>query len=226
MTVDRSHAERTTLLLTHTSLVHGVARKFIRRLKRFYEYEDLIAMGQETLWRATETWDPDLAASFMTYGHRALWHAFLEVHKHWNRAKRQAAYTSVSIEAVEEAVEAHDRPPLFVLRSALPDPEALARRAEERLLLACEYRHLELRDRQLLAARFEEEVTLDEFGKIAGVTRERVRQLELRALGRLRDRLEPRMDGLRAAPQPVSLKSARGLTERTLRKVAREKALT
>lgn len=226
MTLDRSHAERTALLLSHTSLIHSVARKFIRRLKRFHEYDDLVAIGQETLWRATETWDPDRAASFLTYGHKALLHSFLEVHKHWSRPKRLAAYTSVSIEAVEEAAFLSDHAPLFVLRSALPDPEVVAGHVEERRLVTSELRHLEPRDQQLLRARFEDDATLDEFGLQIGVTRERVRQLELRALGRLRDRLEPRMDGLRDAPTPVSLKSARGLTERTLRKVARKSALT
>lgn len=222
----RTHAERSALLLSHMGLIHSVARRFSRQLRRFYEYEDLVAIGQEALWRATETWDPDRAASFLTYGHKALIHSFLEVRKHWNRPKRQAAYMSISIEAVEAASEKHDCPPLFVLRSPLPDPETLAHLAEERCLLQREYRHLELRDRHLLGARFEEGVTLDEFGKQIGVTRERVRQLELRALGRLRDRLEPVLEGLRDAPSPVSLRSARGMTERTLRKVARQKALT
>lgn len=226
MIAPRSHAERSQLLLSHVGLVHSVARRFSRQLRRFYEYEDLVAIGQEALWRATETWDPDLAASFLTYGHKALIHIYLEVRKHWNRPKRQAAYTSISIEAVEAASEKNDAPPLFVLRSLLPDPEILARREQERCLLQREYRRLELRDRHLLAARFEEGVTLDEFGKQIGVTRERVRQLEIRALGRLRSRLEPVLDGLRGAPDPVSLKSARGLSERTLRKVARQKALT
>lgn len=226
MTIDRSHAERTLLLLSHTSLVHSVARKFSRRLKRFYEYDDLVAIGQEALWRATETWDPDRAASFLTYGHKTLLHVFLEAHKHWSRPKRQAAYTSISIEAVEAAFLGEGHAPLFVLRSTLPDPEATAGLVQERRLITSELRHLEPRDQQLLRARFEDDVTLDEFGGQIGVTRERVRQMELRALGRLRDRLEPRMDGLRDAPQPVSLKAARGLTERTLRKVARKSALT
>lgn len=84
-----------------------------------------------------------------------------------------------------------------VVPSDLPGPEDAFGAKEERedqcLRLSRALRSLPPRDRDILRARFAEEPeTLEEIGKRLGVSRERVRQLERRALGVVRKRVQVR----------------------------------
>jgi RNA polymerase sigma factor (sigma-70 family) len=91
------------------------------------------------------------------------------------------------------------KPPIFVrLRKSLVDdgavdPEAFAIKSETRSALWRELERLETfwpREYEVLILRFVEEQTLAQVGKRLGISRERVRQIEISALAKLRKRME------------------------------------
>ena len=114
-----------------------------------------------------------------------------------------AAWTGVAVSRVEELLGAGDRPlalgePLaggIMLQDILPDrvtpsPETHASEADERRAVAAAIETLDARERRVLEMRFGlstgREHTLEDIARHLGITRKRVRQLEDRALRRLR----------------------------------------
>jgi RNA polymerase sigma-32 factor len=92
-----------------------------------------------------------------------------------------------------------------ILVDGTPDPETLVADNEEtgyrRGLLMRALKELPERERHILTERRlkEDPMTLEELGGIYGVSRERVRQLEVRAF----DKLTKAVEGLAAADQPL-----------------------
>ena len=70
----------------------------------------------------------------------------------------------------------------------LPSPEDLLLAAETSAIVNEVLRTLNPREKEVLHERFSNDSTLDEVGKIHGVHRERVRQIEAKALRKLRDK--------------------------------------
>jgi RNA polymerase sigma-32 factor len=82
-----------------------------------------------------------------------------------------------------------------------PDPETLLSEAVDRervrSALADALAALTARERHIIEARFlaEQPRTLDELGPTFGVSRERIRQIEVRALQKIRNALSVQLDG-------------------------------
>jgi len=70
----------------------------------------------------------------------------------------------------------------------LPSPEDLLLAAETSAIVNEVLRTLNPREKEVLHERFSNDSTLDEVGKIHGVHKERVRQIEAKALRKLRDK--------------------------------------
>ena len=82
-----------------------------------------------------------------------------------------------------------------------PDPESLLSEAEDRNRLRTALKDalaaLSPRERHIIGARFlvDQPKTLEELGLTFGVSRERVRQIEVRALQKVRGALRARLEG-------------------------------
>ena len=94
-----------------------------------------------------------------------------------------------------------------------PDPESLLSETQDRDRLRTALKDalaaLTPREQHIIGARFlsEQPKTLEELGVIFGISRERIRQIEVRALQKIRHSLRVRLDGTlldRGRPPPIS----------------------
>jgi RNA polymerase sigma-32 factor len=82
-----------------------------------------------------------------------------------------------------------------------PDPEALLAEVEDRnrtrTALKDALAHLTTRERHIISARFlaEQPMTLEDLGATFGVSRERIRQIEVRALQKIKSALRAYLEG-------------------------------
>lgn len=75
-----------------------------------------------------------------------------------------------------------------VMALPAPDPETALESEEMGRLLAGALDELSYREREVVRKRFDEGLTYDEIGKEQGVVRERIRQIESKALRKLREK--------------------------------------
>ncbi len=215
-------AERHQLLLSHQKLAHKFAQKNRIRFSRVLAYEDLLQIAMVAIWKATETYETGHGASFTTYAFTALVNEFRNLHKHWKRPQREGTLAVLSLDSLGDD---RDQAP-WEPESGLPLPEASLEHRELHVLLSAAARRLGPLQRRVLRARFQEDRTLEEIGAREGVTREYIRQVEKKALGQLRQSLKMGIPELRGGPQISSKARAEPLATRTLRKLARSRALT
>ncbi len=180
-------------------LVRKMAGRFMSRLGRYYEYEDLVSIGQLALWKASGTYFTNQGATFGTYSYHAVAHAFGGLIDRYRTRIRSGSRREESLDEVDDDGEATSRQ--LTAPELLPD--ALLEGAHDCQALLVSLEILSPRYRQVLAARFVEERSLEEIAFDLGVTRERVRQLELKALTKLRKNLA------RALPERAATAGAR-----------------
>ncbi len=201
--------ERADLVKKHARLVH-----FILRKKGFHhrnDYDDLVQEGLIGLWRAAELYNPVHGTKFISYA--ALWikakigkymhedmrHNSPLMHDVANKdivrdkGKRPVGprLPTMSIDAPmgeNEDSSFHD-----ILPAPMPIASELMAEDEDRILVRTMLLGSCREPRELLIARerllSEAPKTLEEVGDMVGVTREAIRQIECKILGRTKARL-------------------------------------
>jgi RNA polymerase sigma factor (sigma-70 family) len=148
------------------------------------DYSDLISEGNMALLRSVDKFDCARGYKFSTYACRAILKAFARV------ASRTARYRGYFPTEYDPALEKSD----FVDRKREGDVNDCV--SEIRSLLESRQTHLNDVEQQVIKARFavgkeiDEAQTLEEVGSMIGVTKERVRQIQNKALRKLRIMLE------------------------------------
>ncbi len=162
------------------------------------QWEQAVSDGQLGLVKAAMRYDP-AKGEFSTYAFKAIWGAVLDGIRKERRFRKAVPFRLES----EWGVGLHKRYDTLPRygREGLPDRREQKRVALAAMLLA----DLPARDRAILVARSYGE-TLDAIGQRIGRTRERVRQIEARALARVRQRLR-----LRQGPSAGRQQAAGGL---------------
>jgi len=212
----RGVPERNALAMNNRGLVYNLVNHYYRRrphLDRWYPREDAEADGHLGLLRAAELWDEASGYAFSTYATRWIlqhvirgaWHArLIKLPDYGTPAEKEVWAAGSAVKCLSGVGRASKNGRLGPIRGddgnpwleGLPcprtDPEAglaAALTAERRDALRDAMRFLPAKDRELLRLRFEENLTLDEAGARFGVTRERARQVQERALRRLGARI-------------------------------------
>lgn len=198
-------------------MVHGIARRYLRRMSRWYEYGDLVSIGLEALWRATLGYDPDnpQKAQFQTYARRCVIFAYRAELHYWDADMRRDALRSVSL---EDASDHGPRSDWHLPHSGL-SPEAALGAARSNQLVQDAVAGLSWNERWLIEQRVFGEKTLKECGKLKGVSGERIRQIEAQALQKLRKKLDRhfRADFPAASPAPTGIGDLRAVAQKVAR---------
>lgn len=164
--------------------------------------DDLIQAGAMGLMRALELYDSEQGSSLAGFAklgieravqrciaeHRRLVRVpVMEQRAAWRRGKPYKL-DPVSLDAPAFAGDEGSQPGVDLLTDgADPTEELDATRRRRRIAAAL--RRIPERSRRVLIARFYGDASLAEVGKAMAISRERVRQLEVRALGQLRQTL-------------------------------------
>ncbi len=188
----------------HDGLVLRQARRFVWALKQgALEFDDLVQAGREGVMRAKEKFEPERGLQFSTYADWWIRQKIrrvvqnegstvrIPVHAQVTRRKegKLAFYRRIAIDQEQE--QDGKLNPINLLDVLCPTqaddeaPDHEARLEQVREALA----ELPRRERRVLQMRFFKEGTLDDAGREFGVSRERARQLESRALAMLRAKL-------------------------------------
>lgn len=147
--------------------------------------------------RAAQTHNPELAR-WSTYaaiwGRQRCWRAVQNttgvyrtpIHSWQDRDRAADTYTDLWGPAYLDGGQTVESR----VSSDLESPEDAAAAHETRALMLAKVHTLPPRLQRVVVGRYYEDKTLEEIGRELGVTRERVRQLEVLALARLRRRME------------------------------------
>jgi len=170
---------RRILIRCNLRLVVSIAKRHVGPLATLF---DLVSEGNVCLMRAVECYDYSRNARFATY---ATW----AISKHFARVVPEQNYhLSTFVTGQEEMI------------AATGDVRPDTREREEtvahiRTIVGKAAAHLSDRERTIIESHFgtngKPAKTLEEIGSLFGLTRERIRQIEARALGKLRDLISP-----------------------------------
>lgn len=174
--LDEAAVVKNQITKANLRLVVSIAKRHAQAHVDFFE---LISDGNVSLMRAVDKFDYSRGFKFSTYGSWAIMKNFArsvpDENSHRERYQTGQGEFLGAMPAAAPPDEAED------------DHRLAVRNALEQMLQS-----LEPRDRQILLRRFGvdnhgEPQTLEEIGRTLGVSKERVRQLELRAVLRLRE---------------------------------------
>ena len=181
----RAKETRETIAGANLALVLAMAK---RTRVNDVDFGDLISEGNMALLRAVEKFDPARGFKFSTYACRAILKGFSR------SAVKSNRYRSMFPTEFDPAMERSNE--MDVRR------QSVAKDAVEDLQEIIERNSAELTDveRRVIEARFAvnrpedtQAMTLAEVGEVIGVTKERVRQIQNRALEKLRSTLDDRI---------------------------------
>lgn len=161
----------------HQRLARGMAKKYLNRVRGAYEIDDLINYANEAIWQATLDFDPKAGITFGQWARFKIRGAL--------RRLQEKAWRGMRVGFVVSMHYQDDESRGLGLPCPLPGPERLVWIVEVRQLIA----RLESPHREVLQRRIFDEDTLAEVGADMGLTRERVRQLEVDALRILERRI-------------------------------------
>jgi RNA polymerase primary sigma factor len=172
---DEAVATKNQIIRANLRLVVSIAKRHVGPAQNFFE---LVSDGNMSLMRAVEKFDYSRGNKFSTYASWAIMKNFARTipdeHRHHDRFRTSQAEMFAATEDVRtDAVE---------LESSQTQREAQVEKILERL---------DDREQKIIVRRFglrrgEEPLTLKQVGAELGVTKERIRQLEARALDKLR----------------------------------------
>jgi RNA polymerase primary sigma factor len=177
-------ATKNQIIRANLRLVVSIAKRHLGPAENFFE---LVSDGNMSLMRAVEKFDFARGNKFSTYASWAIMKNFARTipDEHRQRDRFRTSHTDV-FAATED-----DRSDQFEQESAQLQREVQVERVLGRL---------DERERKIIVSRFglrrgEEPLTLKQVGAELGVTKERVRQIEARALSKLRKAIdEDRID--------------------------------
>ncbi|UCE59621.1 MAG: sigma-70 family RNA polymerase sigma factor [Phycisphaerales bacterium] len=167
------------IIQANLRLVVSIAKKHVGWSPNFFE---VVSDGNISLMRAVEKFDYARGNKFSTYATWAIMKNYArsipESHYHFTR------YVT-GLDQVLDATPDHRK-----------EPVSASDRQRVRALIEESIEQLSEREREIVTHHFglaqpEETLTLEQLGNRLGVTKERVRQIEQRALGRLRELLAP-----------------------------------
>ena len=206
---DGDARSRQRLVEHHLGLVVMIARRYV---DRGLPLLDLIEEGNLGLIVAVERFDPEVGCRFSTY---ARWWirqqidmalmtqtSVVRIPAHVARERRRAARERSRLEAAQGAQAPHvqrmeDEAPQTLEDLQLPDhlaPDEITLGHQRDEHVAEMLRALSVKERKVIALRFglggEDAKTLAEVGTTLGLTSERVRQIQIEALAKLRQRAE------------------------------------
>ena len=172
---DQVVATKNQIVRANLRLVVSIAKRHVGTAESFFE---LVSDGNMSLMRAVEKFDYARGNKFSTYATWAIMKNFARTipdeHRHRDRFRTS---TSEMFATTED-----DRSDCVGLESAQLQREAEVRRILERL----DEREQEIIVRRVGLRRGQEPLTLKQVGVELGVTKERIRQIETRALTKLK----------------------------------------
>jgi RNA polymerase sporulation-specific sigma factor len=190
----RVRGARETLILHNQRFVMRTARRFFRpgAAYPFGNIDDLFSIGLIGLAEATYDFDPSKGVKFLTYAGRCIENEiFQEINKINKPGSRLES--RVFVDSLDRPIPSENRDIEFI-GDQISDPmnieEDFIKRNMGELLRGYVDR-LNGRERKILELRFglDDGIThtLEEIGKVLGLTRERIRQIEKQALLKLKD---------------------------------------
>jgi RNA polymerase sigma factor (sigma-70 family) len=170
---------RQRVIRANLRLVVSIAKKHVGWAPNFFE---VISDGNMSLMRAVEKFDYARGNKFSTY---ATW----AVMKNYARTVPEEHYHCTRYVTGQETV-------LEAVADRRAEPVSQSDRQQVRQLIAAGVNQLTEREREVVNNHFglenrESALTLEQLGRRFGVTKERIRQIEQRALARLREVLAP-----------------------------------
>ncbi len=177
--VSQVESVKQRIIRSNLRLVVSIAKKHIGWAGNFYE---VVSDGNMSLMRAMEKFDIARGTKFSTY---ATW----AIMKNYARSIPEERYHYARYVTGQEEILATEA-------NRQPEPVSESDREHVRKLIASGMNELGEREREIVAGHFGlgtkgTPLTLEQLGKRFGVTKERVRQIEQRALARLREVLAP-----------------------------------
>ena len=173
-------ATRNQIISANLRLVVSIARQHLGPMQNFFE---LISDGNVSLIRAVDRFDYSLGNRFSTY---AMWAIINNFARTIAEGMRHRARFHTDHDGVCTAIP------------AAPDKHRAleAAQSHRQIVLDGMLRRLNDREREIIVCRYglrrgDEPQTLQQVGDGMGVTRERIRQIEARALGKMRKAVMP-----------------------------------
>lgn len=176
---DEAVATKNQIVRSNLRLVVSIAKRHVGPAENFFE---LVSDGNMSLMRAVEKFDYARGNKFSTYASWAIMKNFARTipneHRYHDRfrSSQQEMFSSTEDERTDQ-VEI--------------ESSQMQRESQIERILGC----LDEREQKIITRRFglkrgEEPLTLKQVGVELGVTKERIRQIEARALGKLRKAVE------------------------------------
>ncbi len=181
--IDRSYDEavvtKNQLLRANLRLVVSIAKRHVGPAENFFE---LVSDGNMSLMRAVEKFDFARGYKFSTYASWAIMKNFARTIPDEHRRRDRFRTSQAEMFATTEDA----RSDLFEQESSQTQRQTQV----EKILAALDEREQRIIIKRFGLQRGQEPLTLKQVGAELGVTKERIRQIEARALGKLRKVVE------------------------------------
>lgn len=183
--LDMTHEER---MVQYAPFARHMAYKYSQTLRHTYSQEDLESVALTCIWQSSMDWKPELGASFGAFMKRRVSWMLQKLCKDANRPMHRVVWHTVSYDQMK-MYEDSEPGVEFADETALMGDDVIEHNTKlDQLRSALDL--LEPRLRHIVHRRFIEDKTLEQVGQEYGLTRERIRQLEAKALVQLKRTLK------------------------------------